>query len=74
LRQTPIALIGGRATDEHRSPGEATLQVLEGTIKVHAGTDTAEGAIGDFFVIPAGRHSLTAVEDSAVLLSVRAES
>ncbi|MCW2650305.1 MAG: LuxR family transcriptional regulator [Mycobacterium sp.] len=74
LRQTVIAIIAGRELGEHLSPGEATLQVLEGTIKVNAGSDSWEGAVGDFLAIPPGRHSLDAVEDSAVLLSVRADS
>ncbi|HUO38729.1 MAG TPA: cupin domain-containing protein [Mycobacterium sp.] len=74
LRQTVIAILAGRELGEHLSPGEATLQVLQGSVKVNAGAESWEGAIGDFLVIPSGRHSLDAVEDSAVLLSVRADS
>jgi quercetin dioxygenase-like cupin family protein len=74
LRQTVIAIVAGRELGEHLSPGEATLQVLEGTVKVNCGSDSWQGAVGDFLVIPSGRHSVDAVEDSAVLLSVRADS
>ena len=74
LRQTVIALVAGHELGEHLSPGEATLQVLEGTVKVNCGSESWEGAVGDFLVVPPGRHSLDAVEDSAVLLSVRADS
>ena len=34
LRQTVIALVGGRELAEHESPGEATLQVVTGAVKV----------------------------------------
>lgn len=74
LRQTIIALLGGHELGEHSSPGEATLQVLQGQVKLSAGDDAWEGGVGDFVVIPPARHSLLAVEDSAVLLTVRADS
>jgi quercetin dioxygenase-like cupin family protein len=74
LRQTVIAIVAGHELGEHLSPGEATLQVLEGSVRVNCGSDSWRGAIGDFLVIPPGRHSLDAVEDAAVLLSVRADS
>ena len=34
LRQTLIALKAGSGLDEHESPGEATLQVLQGRVRV----------------------------------------
>jgi quercetin dioxygenase-like cupin family protein len=37
LRQTLIALAGGRSLGEHESPGEATLQVLRGRVRLRAG-------------------------------------
>jgi quercetin dioxygenase-like cupin family protein len=74
LRQTVIAVLAGRELAEHESPGEATLQVLTGQVKVTADDQSWEGAIGDFLVIPPVRHSLQAVEDAVVLLSVRADS
>jgi quercetin dioxygenase-like cupin family protein len=74
LRQTVIALVGGRETSVHRSPGEATLLVLQGEIRVTAGNDTWQGAIGDFVVIPPGTHSVLAVKDAVMLLSTRADT
>jgi len=74
LRQTVIALVAGRELGEHYSPGEATLQVLNGEVRVSAGTESWDGAVGDFLIIPAVRHSLQAVDDSVVLLTVRADS
>jgi quercetin dioxygenase-like cupin family protein len=37
LRQTVIALLEGRELEEHESPGEATLQVLTGRVRLVAG-------------------------------------
>lgn len=70
LRQTLIALAGGRSLGEHESPGEATLQVLRGTVRLHAGEETWEGQEGDMVLIPPRRHDLEAVTDAAVLLTV----
>jgi quercetin dioxygenase-like cupin family protein len=70
LRQTVLALVAGRALGEHESPGEATLQVLAGRVRLSAGDDSWEAAAGDYLVIPPARHDLAAIDDSAVLLSV----
>ena len=70
LRQTLIALAAGHQLDEHESPGEATLQVLEGKVTLVAGDERRDGVTGDFIVIPDSRHSLEAADDSVVLLTV----
>jgi quercetin dioxygenase-like cupin family protein len=70
LRQTLIALAAGRALAEHEAPGEATLQVLTGQVRLSAGDDHWEGRAGDHVVIPPDRHDLTALTDAAVLLTV----
>ncbi|WP_099022545.1 cupin domain-containing protein [Mycolicibacterium palauense] len=70
LRQTVLALAAGHGLDDHESPGEATLLVLRGRVRLGAAADTAEIGQGDYLVIPPERHNLVAVEDSAVLLSV----
>jgi len=70
LRQTLIALTAGSGLAEHNSPGEATLQVLRGRVRLTADGDSAEAEAGGFLVIPSQRHSLDALDDSAVLLTV----
>ncbi len=72
LRQTLIALAAGRRLDEHDSPGEATVYVLHGRVRLVADDTGWEGSAGDLIIVPVARHSLEAIEDSAVLLTVSA--
>ena len=70
LRETVIALRAGHELGEHESPGEATLQVLRGRVRLTADGDAWEGVVGDHVIIPPTRHGLSALEDSVVLLTV----
>jgi len=70
LRQTVMAMVAGTGTGEHASPGEATLLVLHGRIRLEAGSDSWDGREGDLLVIPPMSHSVAAVEDAAILLTV----
>lgn len=70
LRQTMVALCAGQALAEHDSPGESTLQVLRGRVKLTAGDDTWEGKSGDYLAIPLTRHAVAALEDSVIMLTV----
>lgn len=69
LRQTVVALVAGASLSEHDNPGEATLYVLTGRVTLGAGEDSWEGRTGDLLVVPDARHTLAALEDSAVLLT-----
>jgi quercetin dioxygenase-like cupin family protein len=69
LRQTVLALTAGSSLSEHENPGESTVQVLNGRVKLTAGEVTWEGRTGDLLVVPASRHALAAMEDSAILLT-----
>ena len=74
LRQTLIALIGGQALADHDSPGDATLQVLRGRVRLVDDAHSQDGGEGDILVIPTTRHRLEAIEDAVVVLTVaRAE-
>ena len=70
LRQTVIALAQGRSLGEHESPGEATLQVLVGRVRLTAGDESWECSAGDHLVLPPHRHDLAALGDAVVLLTV----
>ena len=71
LRQTVIALTGGQQLDEHENPGEATLLVWHGRVRVTAADgDTGEATAGEILTIPDSRHMLEALEDSVLLLTV----
>jgi quercetin dioxygenase-like cupin family protein len=70
LRQTVIGMISGSELSEHANPGEATVHVLLGRVRLSAGDSSWEGRSGDLLIVPDARHSLVALEDSAVLLTV----
>lgn len=70
LRQTLVALRAGTMLAEHENPGEATVHVLVGRVRLGAAGAEWEGRRGDLIVIPPARHDLQALEDAAVLLTV----
>jgi quercetin dioxygenase-like cupin family protein len=70
LRQTVIALASGRSLDEHDNPGDASVHVLHGRVRLASGGVDWEGAAGHLIAVPNARHSLEAIEDSVVLLTV----
>ena len=70
LRQTMIAMMAGSRLAEHENPGEATLLILHGRVRLLAADQSWEGGRGDLLIIPDARHSLEALDDSAVMLTV----
>lgn len=74
LRQTMLTLVAGGELAEHDSPPEATVQVLFGRIRLSSRDRSWELGAGDLVAIPPQRHAVTAVEDSAFLLTVRNET
>lgn len=55
---------------EHENPGEATVQVLRGRVRLSSGGLSWEGRTGDMIFVSDARRSLEALEGSAVLLAV----
>ena len=70
LRQTVIAMLKGVVHNEHESPGEATVQVLDGRVRLSAGDSSWEGRRGTVLIVPDARHALEALEDAAILMTV----
>jgi quercetin dioxygenase-like cupin family protein len=70
LRQTLLAMTSGTTLSEHENPGEATVHVLRGRVRLTADGQAWDGRTGDLIVVPAKRHALEALEDSAILLTV----
>jgi DNA-binding MarR family transcriptional regulator len=70
LRQTMIALVAGNKLSEHENPGEATVHVLQGRVRLASAGEAWEGSPGDLLIVPDRRHDLVALEDAVVLLTV----
>lgn len=70
MRQTLVALKAGTTLAEHDDPGEATVQVISGRVRLSAGELAWDGRTGDLLVVPPARHDLRALEDAVVLLTV----
>lgn len=70
LRQTLIAMVKDTTLAEHASPGEASVHVLRGRVVLAADGETWEGRDGDLLIVPDAAHSLQALQDSAILLTV----
>lgn len=69
LRQTVVALTGGSSLAEHRSPGEASLQVLSGSVVLTRGTASWQLQRGDYLPLPPDDHAVHAGEDSVLLFT-----
>lgn len=70
LSQVLLVLRSGRELSEHSNPGEALLHVLRGRVRLTAGEETWDLGASEHLAIPPQRHSLVALEDAAVLLTV----
>lgn len=70
LRQTVIALLEGQQLHEHNSPGEATLQVLRGRVRLTSAAGSVDAGAGELVPVPPQRHGLAGLQDSVVVLTV----
>lgn len=70
-RLVVVGLTAGSRLAEHTSPPAASFQVLSGTARVVAGSDTQwTVGVGEVVAIPPERHSVEADTDCAFLLTV----
>ncbi len=70
LRQTVIAMTAGTSLSEHENPGEATVHVVTGRVRLTTDSQAWDGRAGDLISVPDAPHGLEAVEDAVVLLTV----
>lgn len=70
MRQTVVSLSAGTEMAEHESPGEATLLVISGHLRLRVGDTTWPGRAWDYLVIPDAPHSVEAETDTTFLLTV----
>lgn len=73
LNQALLTMTAGSKMAEHDSPPEATLQVLQGSVTLSSAEESWDLLAGDLMTIPPERHSVQAHEDSAFLLTIRAD-
>lgn len=72
-RQTLLALAADAELAEHENPGDATLLVLRGRVRLRWAGAAADAGAGQLITIPDTRHSLAALEPSVALLTVPRE-
>jgi quercetin dioxygenase-like cupin family protein len=64
-------LHAGGVIAEHSAPGTTTVQVLDGQVNIQVGDDTLEVPAGGLIAFDARvRHSVEAIEDSTLLLTL----
>ena len=64
-------LHAGGALNEHATPGAATVQVLDGHVRVRIGDEALDLPEGRLIAFDSGvRHSVEAIEDSTLLLTL----
>jgi hypothetical protein len=74
LRQTVIAMIGGASLAEHESPGEASVHVLSGRVRLSTGQHSWDGRHGDLLTVPRVRATASQIAAAASGSSTRTAS
>jgi quercetin dioxygenase-like cupin family protein len=70
LRHTIIGLRAAEEMSEHENPGEATVLVLGGSVRLEGDGEEETGRSGDLLVVPPGRHRVVALENAVLLFTV----
>lgn len=74
LNQQLVALVGGQVMEEHENPGMTTVQVLRGRVRLLAGDHHVELVGGGYTPVPPTRHSVDAIDDSALVITVSSDA
>jgi quercetin dioxygenase-like cupin family protein len=72
LKQSLLALRAGSRLQDHVAPDATTLLGIRGTAVLHHGAERLALTDGVWATCPAGHHTLEAVSDTVVLLTVAA--
>ncbi len=70
VRQTMVVLLNGAHMAEHSSPQEGFIHVTQGAIRVDGHKRSWEIFTGQLLPVPPERHSVTALEDAVLTLTV----
>lgn len=70
LAQVLLAIREGHEFADHANPGEATLQVLSGRMRLTAEDEGWTVSAGEVVVIPHRRHAVLAEKDSVAILTI----
>lgn len=74
VRQTLVVILSGEQMAEHESPQEGFIHVLEGKVRMNGHDRSWEIAAGQLLPVPPEKHSVTALEDSVLTLTVLRQS
>ena len=72
LKQTLLALRASQSLDDHTAPGPATVMVLQGSVLLRSSTEELALGAGDWAPVPKTTHSVHALDDAVLLLTVAA--
>ena len=71
LEVVRVVLPAGKAMHEHHTPGEITVQCLEGVVEFQTGATIQLLHAGDFIHLAArAPHALRAVQDASLLVTI----
>src|SRR5699024_670341 len=73
LRQVLLTLTEGSELADHDSPPAASLQVIEGRVRLATATESWELSTRDLIAGPPERNSVAALSDAAFMLTIRTE-
>ncbi len=70
LRQTVIGMLQGAVLGEHDNHDDSTIYVLQGRVQLKVGEVSWIARTGNLLIVPQSRHSVEALEDSALLITI----